>query len=83
MGQSMTALIFGVLVIVVGLVLESPILATAASAGGARNLGWCSGAQHLTDRVPLVYNAAIVVMGVGVIAEGGGGMAGRGPLGKR
>ncbi len=47
MGQSMTALIFGVLVIVVGLVLESRVLATAATAGGGTSVGSFSGAREL------------------------------------
>ncbi len=79
MGKQMTLLIFGVLIIVVGLVLESTILSTAASAGGSSNIGSFSGAQDLNDLVPLVYNAAIVVMGVGLIGLGGLGLLGRGP----
>ncbi len=79
MNRSMTALIFGVLIIVVGLVLESTILAQAASAGSNANIGSFSGAQDLNDLVPLVYNAAVVVMGVGLIGLGAAGIAGRGP----
>ena len=80
MTKAMTALIFGVLIIVIGLVLESTILTTATTAGGNANIGSFSGAQDLNDLVPLVYNAAVVVMGVGLIGLGGAGLAGRGPL---
>jgi len=76
----MTALIFGVLIIVVGLVLESTILSQAATAGSSANIGSFSGAQDLNDLVPLVYNAAVVVMGVGLLALGSAGLAGKGPL---
>ncbi len=79
MGKQMTLLIFGVLVIVVGLVLESTILSQAASAGSSTEIGSFSGAQDLNDLVPLVYNAAVVVMGVGLIGLGGLGLIGRGP----
>ncbi len=79
MNRNMTALIFGVLIIVVGLVLESTILSQATTAGSNPNIGSFSGAQDLNDLVPLVYNAAIVVMGVGLIGIGGLGMAGIGP----
>ena len=34
----------------------------------------------MNDLVPLVYNAAIVIIGVGLIGLGGFGMAGKGPL---
>ena len=80
MNRQMTALIFGVLIIVVGLVLETTILSQAATAGSSTNIGSFSGAQDLNDLVPLVYNAAVVVMGVGLIGLGAAGMAGRGPL---
>jgi len=76
----MTALIFGVLIIVVGLVLESTILSQAATAGSSANIGSFSGAQDLNDLVPLVYNAAVVVMGVGLIGLGAAGIGGKGPL---
>ncbi len=80
MRGSMTALIFGVLIIVVGLVLESTILSQAATAGASANIGSFSGAQDLNDLVPLVYNAAVVVMGVGLIGLGAAGIGGKGPL---
>ena len=80
MRSSMTALIFGVLIIVVGLVLESTILSQAATAGSSANIGSFSGAQDLNDLVPLVYNAAVVVMGVGLIGLGAAGIGGNGPL---
>jgi len=80
MRSSMTALIFGVLIIVVGLVLESTILSQAATAGSSANIGSFSGAQDLNDLVPLVYNAAVVVMGVGLIGLGAAGIGGKGPL---
>ncbi len=83
MNRQMTALIFGVLIIVVGLVLESTILAQAASAGSNANIGSFSGAQDLNDLVPLVYNAAVVVMGVGLIGMGAAGLAGKGPISGR
>ena len=80
MQQAMITLIFGVIVIVVGLVLESTILSRAATAGSSTNIGSFAGAQALNDLVPLIYNAAIVIMGVGLIGLGALGMTGRGPM---
>ncbi len=40
-----------------------------------------SGAQSLNDLVPLIYNASVVMLGVGMMAIGAAGFAGRGPMG--
>ena len=75
-----TAIIMGVIVIVVGLVLETTILSQASTAGGNANIGSFSGAQSLNDLVPLIYNAAIVMLGVGLMGVGAAGFAGKGPM---
>jgi uncharacterized membrane protein len=79
--QRIVSIIMGVIVIVVGLVLESTILSQAASAGSNANIGSFSGAQSLNDLVPLIYNAAVVMLGVGMMAIGAAGFANRGPMG--
>ena len=81
--QRIVSIIMGVIVIVVGLVLESTILSQAASAGSSSNIGSFSGAQSLNDLVPLIYNASVVMLGVGMMASGAAGFAGRGPMGRR
>ena len=80
MKQQITTIIFGVIIIVVGLVLESTILSRAATAGSDASIGSFAGARALNDLVPLVYNAAIVILGVGLIGLGGFGVTGKGPL---
>ena len=79
--QRITAIIMGVIVIVVGLVLETTVLSQASTAGSNANIGSFSGAQSLNDLVPLIYNAAVVMLGVGMMAIGAAGFAGRGPMG--
>ena len=81
--QRIVSIIMGVIVIVVGLVLESTILSQAAAAGSSSNIGSFSGAQSLNDLVPLIYNASVVMLGVGMMAIGAAGFAGRGPMGRR
>ena len=83
MRNQIMLIIVGVITIVVGLVLETTINTQAASAGSAANIGSFSGAQALNDLVPLIYNAVIVMIGVGMMAVGGLGMAGRGPTAGR
>jgi len=80
MNQRITAIILGVITIVVGLVLETTILSQAATAGSNTNIGSFSGAQSLNDLVPLIYNAAVVMLGVGMMSIGAAGFMGRGPL---
>ena len=80
--QRIVSIIMGVIVIVVGLVLETTILSTAASAGSNAQIGSFSGAQSLNDLVPLIYNAAVVMLGVGMMGIGAAGFAGKGPLGR-
>ena len=73
----------GVIMIVVGLVLEIPsFFSHASTARGKANIGSFSGAQSLNDLVPLIYNAAVVMLGVGMMAIGAAGFAGRGPMGR-
>lgn len=80
MNTRIVAIILGVITLVVGLVLESTILSQAATAGSSANIGSFSGAQSLNDLVPLIYNAAVVMLGVGMMAIGAAGFAGKGPL---
>ena len=80
--QRITSIIMGVIVIVVGLVLEVTVLSTASDAGGNANIVSFSGAQSLNDLVPLIYNAAVVMLGVGLMGVGAAGFAGKGPLGR-
>jgi hypothetical protein len=83
MRSSIGSIIAGVLVIVVGLVLSSTILTQAAASGSAANIGSFSGARDLNDLVPLIYYAGIVVISLGLMALGGAGVTGRGPLGAK
>jgi len=70
----------GVIVIVAGLVLETSVLSQASTAGSNANIGSFSGAQSLNDLMPLIYNAAALMLVVGLMAIGAAGFAGRGPM---
>jgi hypothetical protein len=70
----------GVIVIVAGLVLETSVLSQASTAGSNANIGSFSGAQSLNDLMPLIYNAAALMLVVGMMAIGAAGFAGRGPM---
>jgi len=77
------AIIGGVITLVIGMVLASTVNTQAASTGSATNIGSFTGAQALNDLIPLVYIAAIVMVGVGLIGMGGAGYMGVGPMGRR
>jgi len=63
--------------------LKSFLLADsqAASAGSNANIDSFSGSQSLNGLVSLTYNAAVVMLSVGMMAIGAAGFAGRGPVG--
>jgi ABC-type transporter Mla maintaining outer membrane lipid asymmetry permease subunit MlaE len=79
---NMEAVIGGVITLVIGMVLASTVNTQAASTGAAANIGSFTGAQALNDLIPLVYIAAIVMVGVGLIGMGGAGYMGVGPMGR-
>jgi len=54
----------------------------AAAIDSSANIGSFTGAQALNDLIPLVYIAAIVMVGVGLIGMGGAGYMGVGPMGR-
>ena len=70
---SIASFIGGVLTIVVGLVLANTVVTQAASVHAS--IGSFAGASSLNDLVPLVYYAVIVLIGVGMMALGGYGIA--------
>ena len=72
------SIIGGVITLVVGMVLFTTILTQAASSGANANIGSFSGAQSLNDLIPLVYIAAIVMVGVGLIGIGAMGIRNNG-----
>ncbi len=77
------AIIGGVITLVIGMVLASTVNSQAATTGASANIGSFTGAQALNDLIPLVYIAAIVMVGVGLIGMGGAGYMGVGPMGRR
>lgn len=74
---NISALVGGLLTVVIGLILSTIVNSQAATSGAAANIGSFSGAQSLNDLVPLVFIAAIVLIGVGLMALGGIGLARR------
>jgi len=79
MAKPFIALIVGVLFLVIGLVLEGTIIAQAVTSGETTGIGSFAGAGALNNLIPLVYNAVVVVAGVGLIGIGVAGAVGMGP----
>ena len=80
---AMTAVLGGVIFMVLGLILSSTIIDAAVSSGGNTSIGSFTGAKSLNDLFPLVYYAILLSGSIGLLAVGGTGLAGRGPLGRR
>lgn len=78
--SQITAIVLGLITIVIGLILSSIVNSQAATTGSAANIGSFSGAQAMNDLVPLLFYVAIVGIGVGLMGVGFAGAAGRGPL---
>ena len=82
MDGRIAAIVSGVITLVIGMVLAATVNSQAATLGSAANIGSFTGAQAIGDLIPLVYIASILMIGVGLIALGGAGFAGRGPMGR-
>ena len=78
MGRQITAIVVGVIALVIGLSLGSVVVSTAAT--NPTGIGSFAGAQNIKDILPLIFYAALVVLGVGLMLAGGAGFLGRGPL---
>ena len=70
-GPAVGLLVGGIVLITIGLILSGIIRDQAATSGSAANVGSFSGFRALNDLVPLVVIAAIVLIGVGLMAIGG------------
>lgn len=80
-GMRVGAIVGGVIALVIGMVLATTVNSQAATTGSATNIGSFAGAQSINDLIPLVYIAAILLLGVGLFSIGGAGFVGMGPLG--
>jgi len=69
-GRGMGTLVAGVIFLIFGLVLASPILDAADTAGSATQIGSFSGTRSLNDLIPFVYYAVVLIAGVGMIGGG-------------
>ena len=79
---AMTAVLGGVIFMVLGLILSSTIIDAAVSSGSNASIGSFTGAKSLNDLFPLVYYAVLLSGSIGLLSIGGLGLAGRGPLGR-
>ncbi len=79
---AMTAVLGGVIFMVIGLILASTVIEAAVSAGTNPSIDSFTGAKSLNDLFPLVYYAILLSGSIGLLSVGGLGLAGRGPLGR-
>ncbi|KKM08083.1 hypothetical protein LCGC14_1727490 [marine sediment metagenome] len=80
LGSQVTAIVGGVIALVIGMVLMTTVMDQAATTGASGNIGSFSGTRSINDLIPLVYISAILLLGVSLFAIGTAGIVGRGPL---
>lgn len=81
MKRGVAALFTGMLLIVIGFILSQTVISSAVTAGTNTKIGSFTGTQSLINLVPLVFIAAVVGSGVGLVGLAIAGFAGKGPLG--
>ena len=69
--QGFVLIAVGFVLVVFGLNFLSVIYSTAATNGSSANIGSFTGTRNLNDQVPLVVTAAVLLLGVGLLALGG------------
>lgn len=78
-----TAIILGVVVLMIGMIVAGILDQTAADAGAAEKpIGSFAGAKPLNDLIPTLIRVVLVMVGVGMIGIGTAGFARVGPLGR-
>jgi hypothetical protein len=70
--RNITQLVAGIIVLIVGLVLVTVVADQTATITASANLGSFAGAGALLDLVPLVYVAAVVLIGTQLMTAGAG-----------
>ena len=75
-----TAIILGVVTIVIGLIVAGIVDSQAASSGGAAEIGSFAGAKAMNDLLPLIIRVVVLMVGVGMIGIGSAGFMRVGPM---
>ena len=78
-----TAIILGVVVLMIGMIVAGILDSTAADAGAEdKPIGSFAGAAPLNNLIPTLIRVVLVMVGVGMIGIGTAGFARVGPLGR-
>ena len=80
MGKQLGALIFGLIVFVVGGALSTTVGDSFATAGADAQMGSFSNARSLNDLMPLIWYVGLMILGLGSMGLGILGFSGKGPL---
>ena len=75
-----TAIILGVVTIVIGLIVSGIVDSQAATSGGNAEIGSFAGAKAINDLLPLIIRVVVLMVGVGMIGIGTAGFARVGPM---
>lgn len=76
-----TAIILGVVVLMIGMIVAGILDSTASDAGAStKPIGSFAGAKPLNDLIPTLIRVVLVMVGVGMIGIGTAGFARVGPM---
>ncbi|MCY3543802.1 MAG: hypothetical protein OXH22_07160 [Chloroflexi bacterium] len=75
-----TAIILGVVVLMIGMIVAGILDSQAVLSGGNANIGSFAGAKPLNDLIPTLIRVVLVMVGVGMIGIGTAGFARVGPM---
>ena len=80
MRGGITAIIAGLVVMILFGTLSGTVLSTFATAGAESKIGSFGSTRDVNDLIPLIWYIGGMVIGVGLMIMGGLGVAGRGPI---
>lgn len=80
MNSALVALFGGMFVFVLGLILAGVVIDTGETIGSKANIGSFTGVRSVNDLAPLIFDGALMLVGLGLMIGGGLGLAGRGPM---
>lgn len=75
-----TAIILGVVVLMIGMIVAGILDQQAVTSGGSGNIQSFAGAKPLNDLIPTLIRVVLVMVGVGMIGIGTAGFARVGPM---
>ena len=76
MGRSVSLIIGGMVVFLIGLIIAGVVNSIASTTGVAGNINSFSGAKSINDLIPVIFYIGLLTVGLGAMGIGAAGAAG-------